>query len=118
MLKLYSNIRDRRRALNMSQDELAKKIGYSGRSMIAHIEKGDVDLPQSKILLIADALNVRPGDLMGWDKDSITLTPSEDHLISQYRQLNDEGQKKATDYVDDLVDTGKYQEKENSVTIA
>lgn len=53
----------------MSQDELAKKTGYSGKSMIARIERGDVDLPQSKIMLFAKALDISPGDIMGWDED-------------------------------------------------
>lgn len=70
MLQLYKNIRRRRHELNMSQAELASKTGYSGKSMIARIERGDVDLPQSKIMLFASALDISPGDLMGWDDDS------------------------------------------------
>lgn len=67
MLDLYKNIRARRMELNMSQADLAAKTGYSGKSMIARIERGDVDLPQSKIMLFAKALDISPGDLMGWD---------------------------------------------------
>lgn len=67
MLQLYKNIRARRQELGMSQSDLAAKTGYSGKSMIARIERGDVDLPQSKIMLFAKALDVSPGDLMGWD---------------------------------------------------
>ncbi|MBQ6622112.1 MAG: helix-turn-helix domain-containing protein [Mogibacterium sp.] len=68
MLQLYKNIRERRKALGMSQEELARRAGYSGKSMIARIERGDVDLPQSKILAIAAALYISPSDLMGWDE--------------------------------------------------
>lgn len=66
MLELYKNIRDRRIALNMTQAELAQKMGYADKSMIAKIEKGQVDLPQSKIVSFAKALGVLPRDLMGW----------------------------------------------------
>ena len=52
MLALYKNIKKLRQQLNLSQDDLAKKIGYTNRSSIAKIEKGEVDLPLSKIILI------------------------------------------------------------------
>lgn len=52
----------------MSQSELAKKTGYTSRSSIAKIEKGLVDLTQTKIELFATALNTSPAILMGWDK--------------------------------------------------
>ena len=68
MIELYKNIKKKRQSLGISQDELAKKTGYSGKSMIARIESGDVDLPQSKIMLFARALDVSPSDLMGWDE--------------------------------------------------
>ncbi len=67
MLDLYKNIKARRIELNMTQTELAKVLGYADKSMIAKIEKGVVDLPQSKILAFANALYIAPGDLMGLD---------------------------------------------------
>lgn len=67
MLELYKNIKARRVALDMTQTELAHILGYADKSMIAKIEKGLVDLPQSKIIAFAEALRVSPGDLMGLD---------------------------------------------------
>lgn len=65
MLELYHNIKRIRKEKNLTQDELARLSGYTDRSSIAKIERGDVDLPQSKILQIARALGVSAGDLMG-----------------------------------------------------
>lgn len=65
MLELYQNIRNRRKELGMSQEELAKKVGYTSRSTIARIENGEIDIPQSKIKAFADALKTSPSDLMG-----------------------------------------------------
>lgn len=65
MDKLYINIKERRKALKMTQQELAEKIGYIDRSSVAKIESGTVDLSQSKIIQIAKALETTPGDLMG-----------------------------------------------------
>ena len=69
MLNLYKNIKNYRIDRDMSQEELAQKTGYKSRTSIAKIEKGLVDLPQSKIALFAEALNVEPGVLMGKDSN-------------------------------------------------
>ena len=69
MLDLYVNIRKRRKELGMSQEELAKKVGYTSRSTIARIENGEIDLSRSKILAFADALKTTPSELMGWSDD-------------------------------------------------
>ena len=50
-----------------------KRQGYTDRSSIAKIEKGLVDLQQSKIELFADALGTSVKALVGWDD---TLSPS------------------------------------------
>lgn len=65
MLQLYTNIKSRRLELDMTQSELAQKMGYADKSMIAKIEKGAVDLPQSKIIAFAKVLQTTPGELMG-----------------------------------------------------
>ena len=67
MLQLYENIKTCRKAAKMTQQELARRTGYTDRSSIARIEKGEIDLPQSKIKQFAEALGTTPGHLMGWD---------------------------------------------------
>lgn len=66
MLKLYENIKFYRKKSGMTQDELAKLAGYTDRSSIAKIERGVVDLSQSKIAQFADIFGITPGELMGW----------------------------------------------------
>lgn len=68
MLELYKNIKKRRLELELTQTELANKMGYADKSMIAKIEKGLVDLTQSKILAFAEVLEIEPSDLMGWEE--------------------------------------------------
>jgi transcriptional regulator with XRE-family HTH domain len=70
LLSVGLRIRELRYNNNMTQEELALKVGYTSRSSINKIEKGMVDLPQSKIAEIADALDTTPGYLMGWDDSS------------------------------------------------
>lgn len=68
MLKLYANIRACRKAAKMTQEELAHRTGYTDRSSIARIEKGEIDLSQSKIVQFAEALGTTPARLMGWEE--------------------------------------------------
>lgn len=67
---LYENIRRLRKEKGYSQEELAKKTGYTDRSSIAKIEAGEVDLSQSKIQAFADAFGVSPQNLMGYPESS------------------------------------------------
>lgn len=39
------------------------------------------------------------------------LTPQQSALLSSFELLNEEGQQKALDYVDDLVLTGRYKKR-------
>lgn len=63
-MNLYDNIKRLRTMQGMSQEELAKKVGYNDRSSIAKIESGSVDLTQSKIIAFAKALGTTPEKLM------------------------------------------------------
>jgi repressor LexA len=76
MLELYANIKKQRTERGWSQDELAKRAGYTDRSSIAKIEKGLVDLPQSKIAQFARIFGVTSSMLMGDDGISDTVDPS------------------------------------------
>lgn len=71
---LGKNIKRRREELEMSQDELAKKLGYKTRSTIARIESGMNDITQSKIVAFSKVLNCSPAYLMGWDDEEESIT--------------------------------------------
>ena len=99
MLQIYSNIKTRRKQLGYTQTELAKKLGYADKSMIAKIEKGQVDLSQSKIMAFAKALETTASVLMGDDgivTDNeileIKVTPHEKEHLTIYRSLDEKGQ--------------------------
>ena len=68
MLSLYNNIKLKRRDLNMTQDELAQKLGYESKDKIVQIEKGQVDLPISKIIEFSNALDESISDLLNLEK--------------------------------------------------
>jgi SOS-response transcriptional repressors (RecA-mediated autopeptidases) len=78
VIELYKNIKDKRLEKGLSQESLAKLTGYGDRSSITKIEKGEVDLSESKITLFARVLGVTPSYLMGWDNEDI---PTIDNII-------------------------------------
>ncbi len=87
MTTIGDRIKARRLELNMSQDELARLVGYKSRSSINKIESDGRLLPQRKIMEIANALNTTPAYIMGWDNSkskspSITLTPRDERQIA------------------------------------
>ena len=104
MLEIYKRIRARREELGISQEELAKRMGYKSRSSINKIEKGENDIPQSKIVAFAKALRTTPEALMGWEQspapasdDLPDLTPKDEreimHLMDEMKEklMQEEG---------------------------
>lgn len=63
-------IRKRRLELKLTQEELALKVGYTSRSAIARIESGSNQLRQEMIITFANALNVTPEYILGWDSSN------------------------------------------------
>lgn len=66
-VKVGERIRQRRTDLGMTQEDLAKRLGYGSRTAITKIESSDRGLPQKKIKQIAEVLKTTPSYLMGWD---------------------------------------------------
>lgn len=69
MLKIYENIKKYRLSLGLTQTELAERVGYTDRSMIAKIESGKIDLSRNKVYDFAEALHTTPIVLMGLDEE-------------------------------------------------
>ncbi|MDY2957065.1 MAG: XRE family transcriptional regulator [Lachnospiraceae bacterium] len=65
---LGNRIKQLRMQRNMTQEELAKKIGYKSKTTITKIENGTNDIVQSKVCDFAKALNTTPAYLMGWEE--------------------------------------------------
>jgi transcriptional regulator with XRE-family HTH domain len=98
LIKVGEKIRQARIKANLTQDDLAKMVGYTSRSSINKIEKGLVDLPRSKLIKISNALGVTPSYLMGWDDEPKKeyppipdgLTEDERFWVEIYRKVSPE----------------------------
>ena len=58
MTLIYQNIKYLREKQHMSQGELADLCGYTNRSSITRVEKGQVDLQYSKIEILLRNLSI------------------------------------------------------------
>lgn len=97
-MTLYDRIRSRRLELNLSQDELAAKLGYKSRSTIAKIESGENDLTQSKIVEFAKALETTPAFLMGWEEDDSDVTTIAAHKSNPEEEWTEEELKEIEEF--------------------
>ena len=111
-MSFASRLRQAREQSGLTQQDLAEKLGVT-KSAIGNYENG-VSSPKWDVLLkIFDVLHVEPNFLYQDsfspdDTDPVVLTPQQSALLSSFDQLNEEGQQKAVEYVEDLVLTGRY----------
>ena len=88
-----------RKSLNMSRAELGKKVNLH-ESTVKRYEDGHINsLDISKLKEFANALNISPAYLMGWEVTNKTLSsPTNDeefqYLIGQFSAENDEFKKR------------------------
>lgn len=92
MSTVGDNILNRRRELGLTQEELAKRMGYKSKSTINKIEMGINDIPQGKIVKFAEVLYTTPARLMGWNEEEETLeepklTEGEKMLLDLFRRV-------------------------------
>ncbi len=98
MSTVGENILLMRKRLGLTQEELAKKMGYKSKSTINKIELGINDIPQSKIVQFAEVLGTTPAHLMGWDEEEKSspeepkLSEGEEVLLDLFRRVPTEQQ--------------------------
>lgn len=75
-------IRERRKELSLSVDELAQKLNKN-RTTVYRYEKGDIEnLPMDILGPLAEALNTTPAYLMGWESKPVSVL---DTITDYYR---------------------------------
>lgn len=68
-MEIGEKIKKRRMELGWSQRELAYKMGYTNNSTLVKIEKGIVDVSQSRIVQFSKVLGVSVAYLMDWEEE-------------------------------------------------
>lgn len=105
-------IRQLRIEHQMTQEELGARIGVQKAAIYKYENGLVVNLKRSILEKLASVLDTTPTYLMGMEdseqQTNIQLTSQQSTLLAAFSQLNDEGQTKAVEYVEDLVLTGRY----------
>lgn len=96
-------IRQLRIEHQMTQEELGARIGVQKAAIYKYENGLVVNLKRSILEKLAIVLDTTPTYLMGMEDSAQQST-----LLAAFDQLNDEGQTKAVEYVEDLVLTGRY----------
>lgn len=86
-------IRKRREQLGYTQETLAFKLGYKGRSSVNKVENSN-DVTMKKLKMYAEALDTTVSYLAGWeddileiDTDSIVDVMSRPHILEYAKRL-------------------------------
>lgn len=101
-----------------TQKEVASKIGVSPQTFNAWTQ--GIAIPRmGKIQALADYFGINKSDLIeDRNHESVNQTPVyteiEATLINKYRTLNEAGQDKVNDYIDDLASSEKYRKSSAS----
>ena len=111
---IYERIKRLRLERNMTQADLAKKIGYAGKDMISRVESGKVDISRSRLIQFADALGVSPIYLFN-GSESIEeigkpLPPisEDDILLDRFHRLDNEDKARIKERIEILLESDKY----------
>ena len=108
MSKIGDNIASLRKQKGLTQEELARLIGYKSKSTINKIELGINDIPQSKIVEFARVLDTSPAILMGWDSPTIEietsdLTQGEIALLKALDKLTEDEVRQVIEFAEFLI---------------
>lgn len=81
-LQFGERVKNRRKQLDMTQEELTQILGYAHKTSISKIEKGKNEVPQSQVIKLADALRTTVEYLMG-------VTKSPDRVVTVVKKEED-----------------------------
>ena len=68
-MTVADRIRERRRSLELSQEDLAKRAGYTDKTSISKFENSGNDISMKQVNRLAAALNCSSVYLMGWTSE-------------------------------------------------
>ena len=83
-MTIGERIASRRKALGLTQDELAKKMGYKSKAAISKIETNVNDISQSQVVKFAEVLDTTINYLMGWEEPAKEPAQEDDAELMEY----------------------------------
>lgn len=115
MNRVGENIRRRRIELQMTQMDLAKRLGYTAKSSISEVENGKQDLTFERIERFAEALRCPVSDIVGVETSMANrLIAYQNLLLTAYNKASLKDKKAVCTILDiDYYDMEKSESKAN-----
>ena len=107
------NFKRLRLKCGMSQEELAKALGYTNRSSVNKIELGKNDLPRDKVARAAQVLGCSPLDFFQEEPADIQVETKGAKFVIEFQHLTESNQALVLAYMKALSDS---QEKKDGNT--
>lgn len=82
-------IKSARESKGLSQEELAKRMGYAGKSSVCKAETWGDNITTTKVVKFANALGVSFEYLMGWEMDIEKQGANPERLITYGAKLGE-----------------------------
>lgn len=106
-MSIGEKIKCRRKELNLTMLDVAKLTGVS-EATVSRWESGDIaNMRRHRIIALANALQVSPAYLMGWEELPDSAEQSEEELdreiIEGYSRLSEENKKIVSDLIEVLL---------------
>lgn len=96
------SLKDARKQTGITQSEVERLSGIKAHT-ISNWETGIARPDVDSLVILCKLYNKSPNEIFGWED-----TTGEINLLQLFRQLNDEGQETALDYLHTLAISGKY----------
>ena len=89
-MTVSDRIKNRRSELGMTQEELAQKLGYTGKATVSKIEQSKDKITFEKISQIAEALDTTTEYLLGYVTETVKEQTYLDDLIQEAKASSKE----------------------------
>lgn len=111
-MTIGERIKLKRKELGITVDDLAIRLNKN-RATIYRYESNEIEkLPTTVLEPLAKALNTTPAYLMGWNDNTDliqrSITSLEAIILDKCEQLNESGQAKLMERLDELLEVPKY----------
>lgn len=109
IMDIYDKIKYLREKMNLSQEELANKLGYKSKTSIHKIEQKKTDLPLSKVKEFAKVLNTTPEFLLGYNELKKEKITKDNMAFFKSTDISDEDKKEVLDLLNEFYFKQKYE---------
>jgi hypothetical phagelike protein len=111
-MTIGERIKLKRKELGITVDDLAVRLNKN-RATVYRYESNEIEkLPTTVLEPLAKALNTTPAYLMGWNENTElierSITNLENIILDKFDHLNDDGQSKLMERLDELLELPKY----------